>query len=267
METDRRLTANPFVSATALEQSNYCRHDGTRLVRVATGAPPSHLTTFVHDSVLALAFNPQFTCVGAKSALRRRAYGFGLYSELGSAACVAGLAHDLFCFVADAGTLNGEFSTFIASFEGPATSSEQSFEALLWTTLQQLHDLDAAHHEWADGVSADPADAHFSFSFAASAFFVVGLHAASSRVTRRCAWPTLVFNPRQQFDTLRATSRYERFREVIRDAERSLQGDVNPMLADFGERSEAAQYSGRQVGREWRCPFHARRPPTESNPT
>jgi uncharacterized protein len=267
MESHRSLTRNPFVSVAALEQSNYCRHDGSRLVRVGTDAAPSHLTTFVHDSVLALALNPHFPCVGAKSALRRHSYGFGLYCELGSATSVAGLAHDLCCFVQEAATLNGEFSTFIASFTGPAIASEESFEALLWTTLQQLHDLDAPHYAWANGVSADPADTHFSFSFAEEALFVVGLHAASSRLTRRCAWPTLVFNPRQQFEHLKATGRYERFQQVIRNAERNLQGDINPMLADFGERSEAAQYSGRQVGPQWRCPFHAQRLATGSKGT
>jgi FPC/CPF motif-containing protein YcgG len=27
------------------------------------------------------------------------------------------------------------------------------------------------------------------------------------------------------------------------------------MLEDFGENSEARQYSGRKVGEEWKCPF------------
>jgi FPC/CPF motif-containing protein YcgG len=137
-------------------------------------------------------------------------------------------------------------------------ADEASFERLLWATLQQLHDLDAPHHAWAETVSDDPDDPRFSFSFAETPFFVVGLHAASSRATRRLAWPTLVFNPHHQFDALKAEGRYERFREVIRDGERKLQGTINPMSADFGERSEAAQYSGRQVDATWRCPFASR---------
>ena len=36
------------------------------------------------------------------------------------------------------------------------------------------------------------------------------------------------------------------------------EGDVNPMLTDFGDRSEAAQYSGRHVDGGWRCPFQAK---------
>ena len=60
---------------------------------------------------------------------------------------------------------------------------------------------------------------------------------------------------------LKGQGGYSRFQEVIRSAERTLQGDVNPMLADFGERSEAAQYSGRKVTGSWRCPFHAQAAP------
>ena len=60
------------------------------------------------------------------------------------------------------------------------------------------------------------------------------------------------------FEKLRAEGMYERFQTVIRTAERTLQGDVNPMLSEFGDRSEAAQYSGRKVDENWRCPFHVR---------
>jgi FPC/CPF motif-containing protein YcgG len=35
-----------------------------------------------------------------------------------------------------------------------------------------------------------------------------------------------------------------------------VQGTLNPNLADFGERSESRQYSGREVEEGWRCPFH-----------
>jgi FPC/CPF motif-containing protein YcgG len=244
--------------------SNYCAYDGARLVHPLDDQPPSPLTEFVHDSVRALVLNEHFTCVGAKSALRHRAYRFGFYPPLGSPDAAAGVADDLATFVREAAALDGEFSTFIASFDGPAIADEPSFERLLWTTLQQVHDLDAARHAWDPAVSADPEDPAFSFSLAGTAFFVVGLHAAASRATRRFAWPTLVFNPHRQFEQLKAHGRYTRFQQVIRTAERTLQGDVNPMLADFGSRSEAAQYSGRRVGADWKCPFHAHPAPARS---
>jgi uncharacterized protein len=252
-------TVNPF-AAIGAARSNYCRFDGARLIREPDQEPPTAMTAFVHDSVLALTLNPQFTCAGAKAATRQRSYRFGLYEELGARESVAALAHDLFMFVTEAPDIEGDFTTMIASFEQPAAAGEEAFERKLWRTLQQLHDLDAAHHRWAPDVSSDPADPGFSFSFANTAFFIVGLHASSSRATRRLAWPTLVFNLHSQFEALKHEGRYDRFRHVIRDAERRLQGNVNPMLADYGERSEAVQYSGRHVSSGWRCPFAARLP-------
>jgi FPC/CPF motif-containing protein YcgG len=250
--------ANPFDDAVATAHSNYCLFDGRRLVRANDATPPSDLTAFVHDGIRALTLNERFTCVGAKSAIRQGAYRFALYPELGSADSCAGLARDLYEFAAESPELDSEFTTFIASFAAPSAIDERAFEALLWRTLQQLHDLDVRHHRWDTRVSDDAADPQFSFSFARTAFFIVGLHAGASRVTRRFAWPTLVFNPHEQFDRLRTNGRFARFQEVIRGADRALQGDVNPMVADFGERSEAAQYSGRKVDAGWQCPFHRR---------
>jgi FPC/CPF motif-containing protein YcgG len=105
-------------------------------------------------------------------------------------------------------------------------------------------------------VSDDPANPHFSFSFAGQALFVVGMHPESSRLSRRFRWPTLVFNPRAQFERLRAEGKFERLRTLVRDRDVALQGTLNPNLADFGERSEARQYSGRATEPDWRCPFH-----------
>lgn len=251
------IPANPFDSALARDNQNYCRFDGRRLVAEASGHPPSDITSFVHDGFRALVLNEHFTCVGAKAAVRQGGYRFGLYETLGAEESSAGLAHDLFAFSRQYSSLESEFTTFVASFLKPVLADETSFENLLWTTLQQLHDLDARYHRWAPEVSDDASDPHFSFSFAERAFFVVGLHAASSREARRFAWPTLVFNPREQFERLKQAGGFGRFQHVIRAGEESLQGEINPMLADFGDRSEASQYSGRQVGDDWKCPFHA----------
>jgi len=219
-----------------------------------TPTPP--LAAFVHDNFRALVLNDHFTCLGAKSAIRRNGYRFVLYEELGGRSSVEQLAGDLKSFAGEAEATDA-FTTFVASFVEPAAITEPAFEAGLWRTLQALHDLDAGEHAWNASVSADPADPHFAFSFGGTAFFIVGLHAASSRATRRFAWPTLVFNPHQQFDELRRTGRYRRFQHVIREGEAALQGGINPMLAEFGERSEASQYSGRRVESGWKCPFHA----------
>ena len=247
---------NPFDSELSRAESNYCRPEGTHLLQDGVRRP-SPLTEFVHNGLLALVLDEHFTCVGAKAALRQGGYRFGLYGALGSTAATAGLARDLFTFLSERATFNTTFVTYVASFSGPPPPDEATFEHDLWATLQQLHELDAPFHDWDRRVSSDTDDPHFGFSFAETALFVVGLHAASSRATRRFAWPTLVFNPHDQFERLRSNGQFERFQEVIRAADRALDGSTNPMLANFGERSEAAQYSGRNVDEQWRCPFHA----------
>ena len=45
-------------------------------------------------------------------------------------------------------------------------------------------------------------------------------------------------------------------RDTIRNRDEKLQGSINPMMRDFGQGSEARQYSGRAVNDEWKCPFH-----------
>ena len=254
---DREERPNPFGGELALANSSYAAFRGKRLVRLPGGESASTRMEYVHDSFRALVSNTQFSCVGAKAALRSGSYRVGLYDELGSPGAAAGLARDLFWFVGEQESLGGEFSTFVASFVEPTASDERAFERLLWEQLQLLHEEDRRYHRWDPSVSLDAEDPKFAFSFAGRAFFVVGLHPASSRFARRFAWPTLVFNAHYQFDRLRAEGRYDRMQEVIRSRELKLQGNLNANLDDFGVRSEARQYSGRPAEADWRCPFHA----------
>lgn len=252
-----RERPNPFRGDLAIANSAYAGFRGKRLVRMPSGEPATALEEHVHDSFRATVLSHGFSCVGAKAAVRSGGYRTGFYGEMGSDGATAGLARDLFGFVGEQGDLDGEFTTFVAAFAGPNVADEAEFERLLWAQLQRLHEEDRRHHRWAPSVSADPEDARFAFSFAETAFFVVGLHPASSRFARRFAWPTLVFNAHSQFDKLRAEGRYARMQEVIRARERELQGTLNPNLSDFGVLSEARQYSGRRAEGGWRCPFHA----------
>jgi len=237
---------------------NFCRVAGGVLSHPFDDEPPSPLTRFVHESFRALALNERFSCVGGRTAVRREAYRFGLYDRLGSAASSDPLGSDLMRFIDDPELRGEPLTAFVASFVDPVPADEAHFEALLWTTLQQLADQDT--RPWAAGHRPDPADPRFAFSFGGTTFSIVGLHAHSSRLSRRFAFPTLVFNPHDQFDRLRAEGRYGRFRDVIRARDVALQGTRNPMVRDFGEASEAPQYSGRAVEDAWRCPFHRRDP-------
>jgi uncharacterized protein len=242
---------------TAMEESagRFCRFDGRRLFYPDETGTPSPLTHYVHDAFRAHVLNDRFSCIAGRSAVQRSAYGFALYSRMDGVAEAENLGLGLSRFLEDADLAQMPLTAFVASFVDPVPATEACFEDLLWSLLQRLHGADARH--WAAESSELPESPNFAFSFGATAFFVVGLHAGSCRLTRRFAWPTLVFNPHWQFEQLRDEGRYTRFRDVIRARELTLQGTLNPMLSDFGERSEARQYSGRAVDEEWRCPFAA----------
>jgi FPC/CPF motif-containing protein YcgG len=219
---------------------------------------------------------PEFPCLGAKAAFNSDSQTLRVFDELGSEEATTDLVAALYDFTRLVGRdsvepnqrptsdLNGstesrptEYATLIAIFEGPRQTDEQEFENLLWKQLRLLHDHDAAGDDWDPAVSSDAADPHFSFSFGGQALYVIGMHSNSSREARRFPWPTLVFNPHEQFERLRADGKWRRMQETIRQRDLELQGTINPMLSDFGERTEARQYSGRAVEENWRAPFAA----------
>lgn len=215
----------------------------------------------VRRSFEAFVGEDDFPCLAAKGAVRRSELTLHVYGRLGGSHAVPQLAGDLESFVAHTPADGTGLRTFVAVFPDQPPADELEFERRMWRTLQRLHEQEAADRAWDPSVSADPESAQFSFSFRERALFVVGLHPASSRLARRFQWPALVFNPRAQFERFRAEGKYDRLRATVRDRDVALQGTPNPNLADFGERSEARQYSGRATEAEWRCPFHHRAEP------
>jgi uncharacterized protein len=205
-----------------------------------------------------------FPCVGAKAALNAGAVSYGFYDRLACDTSTKNLARDLERFTKrSTRQAENELATMVAVFRGPFDLSEREFEKLIWSQLQKLHEVDAPRFAWDARVSADPNAPEFSFSFASQAYYVIGMHANSSRQARQFPWPTLVFNPHEQFERLRTHGNWERMKQTIRAREVALQGSINPMLSDFGETSEARQYSGRAVEQDWKpsfvpttkCPF------------
>lgn len=151
------------------------------------------------------------------------------------------------------------FQSFAVIFEGAGTLSEEEFERHLWARAQSLSDKDSfLGQRYDSSVEPDPENPHFSLSFGGEAFFLVGLHPGASRPARRFSRPVIVFNIRAQFEQLRREGRYEKLRESILTRDIALAGSMNPMIARHGEASEARQYSGREVGDDWVCPFKGR---------
>lgn len=202
---------------------------------------------------------PGFSCVGAKSALSRGQMSIMVARDIGSAWDDLRILPALHDFTTRYREDRRLFQSFVVLFEGPDSLSEDAFESHLWARVQSLSDKDDWLGQSYDGrVSPDPDSPHFSLSFGGEAFFVVGLHPGASRLARRFERPALVFNLHDQFERLREEGLYGRLRETILDRDLALNGSQNPMLARFGENSEARQYSGRVVEADWRCPFSGR---------
>jgi uncharacterized protein len=255
-------SGNPFDSELALRHSCYFgTKDGRPVLLSDPDKPPDLFATAVIGAFRGFVLNPQFVCVAAKSAVHHETYRLGIYDRLASPEATAGLSHDLYEFLRETEPIKSEFTTFVATFKEPSCLDEAAFEELLWRQLRMLHERDAPLYDWDPGVSSNADDPHFSFSFAGHAFFIVGLHPGSSRLARQFPWPMLAFNPHAQFERLRETGMWGKIQEAVRHLDKELQGNINPVLAEFGQDTEAKQYSGRLIESDWHPPFteHPRR--------
>lgn len=199
-----------------------------------------------------------FSCLGARVALRRRVLETVLVGHMDEPAAVREVHVALESFVGRVLRAGQDFASLVVLFNGPLIKSEAHFEQLLWEHMAALRDVDRERHQWAPGVGSDPESPDFAFSVVEHPFFVVGMHPLASRRSRRSSRPAVAFNSHLQFDRLKANGTYFGLQRRIRAREIALQGSVNPSLADFGTTSEARQYAGRDVGESWRCPFQER---------
>lgn len=219
------------------------------------------------EDYLSFIGNPQFPCIAAKAASHRNQI---TCMVAGNMACPF---HDrlilqfVYDFISDYRQSTTLYHSATIIFDGPDIRDEEHFDTLLWQRLQSLADLDALSHVYDTRVSADPSSPNFSFSLMGEALFVIGLHPASSRITRRFKHPTLVFNPHQQFETLRKKNRYESMKKTVRKRDIKLSGSINPMLDDYGSSSETMQYSGRKYAEDWKCPLQLSHANIKHHPT
>lgn len=193
-------------------------------------------------------------CIMAKTVFSMDQVELYAYPELGSKETARNILNDLKAYIESYDFSSNDFKTFLAVFPDSLEYSELGFEKVLWKQLNNLNEVDDV--AWDKDVSADPENEHFSFSLGGKAFYIVGMHPGSSRMARQSPYPAIAFNLHWQFEKLREMGSYETVRDKIRDRDIELQGSMNPVLKDFGKESEAKQYSGRQVGDKWKCPFH-----------
>lgn len=200
-----------------------------------------------------------YPCVMARSVFNRETFRLAVYGGLGRASNAELLCHDLYEFCAEFAAPVGPGVSFLACFDGEAPADELAFEALMWAQLRDLHAIDKRFFPWDAAVGANPESPNFSFSAGGRGFFLIGMHAWASRLSRRTPMPVIVFNLHAQFAELRSSGKFNGIRDTVQSRDVHWQGSINPMAADFGARSEAAQYSGRAVAGDWSCPFKAGR--------
>ena len=218
------------------------------LVSTFAKSAEEELRTFVED--------PDFPCIGAKAALRRDQLRIYVAGDIRDSCRDREITKILQSFAEEHGDATKMFVSQAVLFPNREQLSELEFETHLWQRLSGIHQVDAERYLWDPNVASDPDSPHFSMSVGGCGFFVVGLHPRASRKARRFRYPTMIFNLHSQFERLRAESRYEIIREAIIERDIAISGDANPMLMRHGRGSAAAQYSGRKVGPNWKCPFH-----------
>jgi FPC/CPF motif-containing protein YcgG len=193
----------------------------------------------IHQEILKLMMSKNYPCAAAMRAVSKQDYMVGVYSKFGTGQSSAELSLDLLFFLDKLGKTKSANATFWAVFPDSVDSSpclaEDRFESNLWSELSFLAAANPYCNAWDASVSTNPADKNFCFSLGGSAFFVVGLHAFSSRRARRFPYPALVFNTLGQFEQLVAEDKYDHLVQTSRKRDRNYKGNVNPMVEKYGD--------------------------------
>lgn len=196
-----------------------------------------------------------FPCIAAKAALSRNHIQCMVALHMACPADDKTILQFLYSFVDVYRSSDRSFHSAAVIFKEPLAIHETLFDALLWQRLNSLSSLDRQNYKHDPRVDSDPNSPRYSFSIKEEAFFILGLHPGSSRLSRQFKYPALIFNPHAEFEKLRNSDRYIKMKEVVRKRDVEFSGSVNPMLADFGEASEVYQYSGIHYDADWTCPL------------
>lgn len=208
-----------------------------------------------------------YPCVAARAAMSRGHVPCFIAADIESAEDDERILQFVYGFISEFRNAKRSLYSAAVIFKEPENISEVAYETFFWQRLQALWNLDAAKFRYDAHVSAYPADRHFSFSLGEEAFFIIGLYPNSPRASRRFKYPAIIFNPHQQFNSLREAGQYEKMKNIVRSRDKHYSGSINPMLRDFGDASEAMQYTGRQYDAQWTCPLHTRHANNEDHIT
>jgi hypothetical protein len=197
----------------------------------------------------------EFPCIGAKASVTKFQTDVIVAENICCPNDDIEILHFLYDFIDKLRNEESLFQSASILFKGPNNLSEEDFEKFLWMRLQSIADLDAINYAYANKVSQNPKAVDFCYSVKEEAFFILALHAESSRKSRKFEYPVIVFNSQQQFEKLKESGAYNKMQGIIRKRDIDYSGSINPMLSNFGERSSAFQISGKKHDSNWDCPF------------
>ena len=221
----------------------------------------------VIDAYMHFIENATYPCIAAKAAMTRGNISCFVADDMGDDSADQFILDFIYSFVEEFRQSKDMYHSVSIIFRNPVIQSEEQYDRLLWERLQSLSDLDASLNNYDPRVNQDPRSGSFSFSLKGEAFYIIGLHPSSSREARKFTFPTMVFNPHAQFEQLRNMMKYEVMKTVVRKRDAIYSGSVNPMLEDFGKRSEVFQYSGRSYSTDWKCPLKINHGSAEHHPS
>lgn len=207
------------------------------------------------DEYLAFIADRTFPCIAGKAALAKQQIHCMVAGHMACPADDRNILKFIYGFVDTFRNAGSMYHSAAVIFKGPDIITEKGYETFLWQRLQALSDMDSQQYAYDQRVERNPESPEFSFSLKEEAFFIIGMHPASSRLARRFQRPAIVFNPHVQFTQLRQNEKYEPMKMAVRKKDMSTAGSINPMLTDHGSASEAFQYSGQRYESNWQCPL------------
>lgn len=204
----------------------------------------------------ALIHQPNYPCIAAKAALAKGELEIGIYRGLGTGESAVAFGRDLLKFKDRYFSERAQYLTYAAVFDGVEFEDEEAFEQAMWKELSIIASLpEFSSAPWDPNFSDNPEDKNFCFSLGGHAFFIVGMHPKSSRLSRQFSKPTLVMNLYEQFEALDEETQFYPMVRTNRKKDLAFQGSVNPMVEQHAEMWEAIQFSGKENPKEWKCPF------------
>ena len=214
-------------------------------------------------------YRKEYPCIAAKAAIQKQQVRVFVADHMACPKDDRAILDFMYNFVDEYRSSEDFFHSAAVIFKAhEQMPSEEEFEGMLFQRLQSLNNIGSKEYAYDKRVSSDPTSKDFSFSIKEEAFYIIGLHPNSNRAARQFMYPTMVFNPHQQFEVLRNTHRYDKMKKIVRKLDAAYSGSVNPMLQDFGSSPEVFQYSGRKLDNSWKCPLNINNHlPGEQHPT